>query len=161
MRIESIPRVITFLPALTVAVWLTAGNSVLAQGYSLDWWSVDGGGGTSAGGSFILSGTVGQPDAGIMTGGQYTLSGGFWGVIAGLPSPGAPDLIVTRSNATVVVSWQLPAEGWLLHYTTALTTGPGVWTEIPPPYKTNGSYLQFTEPLPAGNRFYRLHKTQP
>jgi hypothetical protein len=30
--------------------------------------------------SYTLSGTIGQPDAGLMTGGSYTLAGGFWGL---------------------------------------------------------------------------------
>ena len=63
---------------------------VLAQsggGYDLTWSSVDGGGHTcSQGGSYTLAGTVGQPDAGLLTGGDYTLGGGFWGggVLPGL-----------------------------------------------------------------------------
>jgi hypothetical protein len=40
--------------------------------------TVDGGGGGSAGGSFALGGTAGQPDAGRMSGGTFTLAGGFW-----------------------------------------------------------------------------------
>lgn len=49
------------------------------QGFDLSWSTVDGGGGTfSTGGAFSLGGTVGQPDAGVMTGGVYTLAGGFW-----------------------------------------------------------------------------------
>ena len=49
-------------------------------GYTLDWWTVDGGGATSStGGSYSLAGTIGQPDAGTSTGGTYALSGGFWG----------------------------------------------------------------------------------
>jgi len=42
--------------------------------------TVDGGGATfSAGGPFSLGGTIGQPDAsGPMTGGAFSLSGGFW-----------------------------------------------------------------------------------
>ncbi len=48
-------------------------------GYDLSWWTVDGGGYTfSSGGSYTLGGTVGQPDAGGMIGGGYTLIGGFW-----------------------------------------------------------------------------------
>ncbi len=45
------------------------------------WSTIDGGGGQdSAGGSFVLSATIGQPDAGpAMTGGSFELSGGFWG----------------------------------------------------------------------------------
>lgn len=41
--------------------------------------TIDGGGGTSTGGVFELSGTFGQPDAGAeMTGGDFALTGGFW-----------------------------------------------------------------------------------
>jgi hypothetical protein len=73
-------------------------------------------------------------------------------------TPTAPSLTITRSNNSVVVSWPLPATGWLLHTTTNLFAGGNVWTEIPPPYQTNAPNLQFTEPLPTGNKFYCLHK---
>lgn len=32
----------------------------------------------STGGDFELSGTIGQPDAGVLAGGDLKLSGGFW-----------------------------------------------------------------------------------
>ena len=62
----------------------TAGTSHAATGtdtgYELAWWTVDGGGYTwSTGGAYALGGTVGQPDAGVLQGGDYTLAGGFWG----------------------------------------------------------------------------------
>jgi hypothetical protein len=57
-------------------------NATASTGYSLDWWTVDGGGGTSAGGDYALSGTLGQPDAGASSGGMYILNGGFWGADA-------------------------------------------------------------------------------
>ncbi len=49
-------------------------------GYDLTWNTIDGGGGTSAGGGFELSGTIGQPDASAanMTGDIFALTGGFW-----------------------------------------------------------------------------------
>jgi len=48
-------------------------------GYDLTWSTVDGGGYTfSEGGGYSLGGTVGQPDAGVLSGGGYTLAGGFW-----------------------------------------------------------------------------------
>lgn len=51
----------------------------LAQDYAIDWHTIDGGGDMlSSGGDFELSGTVGQPDAGAMTGGEFQLTGGFW-----------------------------------------------------------------------------------
>jgi hypothetical protein len=56
---------------------------VLAQTggiFDLTWSTIDGGGGAaSSGGGFSLGGTIGQPDAGVMAGGDYTLAGGFWG----------------------------------------------------------------------------------
>ena len=49
-------------------------------GYDLAWSTMDGGGYTfSTGGSYSLVGTVGQADAGALSGGGYTLGGGFWG----------------------------------------------------------------------------------
>jgi len=47
-------------------------------GFSINWWTVDGGGGTSHNGPYALSGTIGQADAGELTGGSYVLVGGFW-----------------------------------------------------------------------------------
>lgn len=48
--------------------------------YDLTWNSVDGGGLTfSSGGDYTLGSTTGQPDAGVMKGGDYTIGGGFWG----------------------------------------------------------------------------------
>jgi hypothetical protein len=58
------------------------------EAYSVDWWTVDGGGGSSANAPYSLSGTVGQPDAGTMSGGFYSLSGGFWGGVASAKQPG-------------------------------------------------------------------------
>jgi hypothetical protein len=59
---------------------LPLGLVALAQGgYELSWWTVDGGGQMySIGGGYELGGTIGQPDAGVLTGGDYTLGGGFW-----------------------------------------------------------------------------------
>lgn len=128
--------------------------------FSLDWWTADGGGGTSTGGVYSVTGTIGQPDAGTMSGGNFTLTGGFWSLIAAVQTPGAPYLTVFRTATnTVVVSWPLTgAEGWLLQATNALPSLPTPWPVIAPPYQTNGPNVQFVEPLPVGNKFYRLHK---
>jgi hypothetical protein len=49
------------------------------ESYDLTWSSVDGGGVMwSIGGDYTLGGTAGQPDAGMLAGGDYTLAGGFW-----------------------------------------------------------------------------------
>ena len=47
--------------------------------WDLSWYTIDGGGATSIGADrYILSGTIGQRDTVQMTGGVYTLYGGFW-----------------------------------------------------------------------------------
>lgn len=50
--------------------------------YEISSYTIDGGGDTSENNDYSLSATIGQPDAGIMTGGEYTLSGGFWSSLA-------------------------------------------------------------------------------
>ena len=47
--------------------------------YEISWHTIDGGGGQSSGGTYTLTGTIGQHDASReMQGGEFTLSGGFW-----------------------------------------------------------------------------------
>ena len=86
-----------------------------SQQYSIDWYKVSGGGGTSTNGQYSLSGTIGQHDAGgPMTGGSYSLTGGFWALYA-MQTPGAPRLSikVTTTN-TVMVYWPSPSSGFNL-----------------------------------------------
>jgi hypothetical protein len=68
---------------LGLAALLLLASVVLAQsgnGYDLTWNTVDGGGHTfSTGGDYSLGGTIGQADAGVLSGGDYALVGGFWG----------------------------------------------------------------------------------
>jgi len=67
---------------LAVAAVLLAGATwgLAAPGPAVPWWTVDGGGGTSSGGSYALTGTVGQAEPGPrMQGEVYELAGGFWG----------------------------------------------------------------------------------
>ncbi len=67
----------------------TAGNYDTAGDYDLDWHTIDGGGEMfSTGGDYELGSTIGQPDARTepMTGGDYSLVGGFW-VIPSAPAP--------------------------------------------------------------------------
>ncbi|MCP4664511.1 MAG: hypothetical protein GY856_54700 [bacterium] len=64
----------------TLADLLRAEGLTLKSSFSLTWWTVDGGGGTSSGDGLVVAGTIGQPDAGGMTGGDYALQGGFWAV---------------------------------------------------------------------------------
>jgi hypothetical protein len=73
---------------------LVLGLSVRAQDFSLDWFTWDAGSETSFGGAYALTGTIGQPDAGAMSGGDYALIGGFWAV----PPPGLEADVSPRSG---------------------------------------------------------------
>jgi len=74
------------LPLATCLFLLAAATTIpkgiVAQsggGYELSWSTVDSGGYTfSTGGGYSLGGTAGQPDAGLLTRGGYSLAGGFW-----------------------------------------------------------------------------------
>jgi hypothetical protein len=85
LKLAKVGRAGTSLLALAALLLLACGalgSGAVAQSggpYDLTWSTVDGGGYTfSAGGDYTLGGTVGQPDADLLTGGDYTLAGGFW-----------------------------------------------------------------------------------
>jgi hypothetical protein len=59
--------------------------AALADDFDISWYTIDGGGGYSAGADFELEGTVGQTDAGTMSGGAFTLTGGFWAGVETAP----------------------------------------------------------------------------
>ena len=81
---------------IVVLAWTAV--AVHAQQYLIDWSTIDGGGGTSTGGVFTVSGTIAQPAAGQMSSGEFTLVGGFWGLIAPIQTPGAPPLTTTLNS---------------------------------------------------------------
>ncbi len=144
---------------LCLSLACTLAASAIAQTYSIDWHTIDGGGGTSTGGVYAVSGTIGQPDAGpTMSGGNYTLQGGFWGVVAAVQTPGAPLLSVfhTPTN-TVAVTWPSPATGWTLQQNTNGVSSVN-WSNVTSGIQDDGTTKTLIVNPPAGNRFYRLSK---
>ena len=75
-------RIYLFVSIAALVVALLIVSIVVAQsggGYDLTWSTIDSGGAMfSTGGTYSLGGTIGQPDAGSMLGGSYSLTGGFW-----------------------------------------------------------------------------------
>ena len=142
-----------FLSGLLVsAVCLSA----LAQQYSIDWFKISGGGGTSTNGQYAVTGTIGQPDAGgAMTGGNYSLTGGFWSLIGVVQTAGAPALTITHAGNTVKVLWPYPSTGWTLEQNPNLTTGS--WTPRGG-ISNDGVNNSITITSPTGNLFFRLSK---
>ena len=132
--------------------------SLHAQNFALDWFTLDGGGGTSSGGNFSLSGTIGQPDANQqpMTGGAFSLTGGFWSLFA-VQTPDAPRLSIQRISVTSArVLWPAPSTGFVLQQNSDLNTTN--WVSAPQAVSDNGTNKFITVSPPTGKRFYRLIK---
>ena len=55
----------SFKSVLLLAGLLATAALSSAQPYDISWYTIDGGGGSSSGGNFSISGTIGQPDAGL------------------------------------------------------------------------------------------------
>lgn len=142
------------------AVLLGAVAPATAQGYSIDWYSIDGGGGTSSGGGYTLTGTIGQPDAGKLSGGSFELTGGFMSVVTAVQSPDAPVLAVARLGNDVILSWPDPSVGFFLEETSALAnpSSSTLWTETSTAPVVVGEAKQVTVPAPVGLKYYRLSK---
>jgi hypothetical protein len=136
---------------LLLSLFLIIPTICIAQTYSVDWYKIAGGGGTSTGGVYSVSGTIGQHDAGgSLTGGSYSLTGGFWSLISVVQTPGAPLLTITYSGNQAIVSWSPSVTGWTLQTNNNLATG------------TWGNYLgavsnnRVTNSPSQGNLFFRL-----
>ncbi len=79
VRLSKILLALLVLFALTTSASIVPASAQSGGGYDLTWNSIDGGGAMfSTGGAYSLGGTIGQADAGTMSGGSYTLNGGFW-----------------------------------------------------------------------------------
>jgi hypothetical protein len=133
-------------------------NAVRAQSYSIDWFTIDGGGGVSTGGVYQVSGIIGQPDAGAaMAGGSYSVTGGFWSLIAAVQTPGAPLLTISLTHTnTAVVSWPSPSTEYVLQQNSSV--GTTNWTDVGLSPNDNGTTKILVVPASPGSKFYRLKK---
>ena len=124
-----------------------------AQNYSINWSTMDGGGGSSTGGVYSVSGTIGQPDAGgPLTNGQYSITGGFWALPVAVQSVGAPILVIVPSaSSTATISWTPATPGFVLQET--LSLAPTNWMN-----SVSGATNPVTVPAVLPAKFYRLFK---
>jgi hypothetical protein len=145
MRKHLLPNVLPFVAAFSLG----------AQSYSVDWFKVSGGGGAGSNGQYSISGTIGQPDAGgPMTGGNYSLTGGFWSLISVVQTPGGPNLMVTFVGPnSVSVSWPNTGSYTLQSNGNLATTN---WANYGGTVTTNNGISSVTLTPPAGNLFFRL-----
>jgi len=120
--------------------------------YAIDWSTIDGGGGTSTGGVYAVSGTIGQPDAGTMNGGNYTVIGGFWALPTAVQTTNAPTLAITpAAPGFALISWTPNTPGFVLQERVSLSSG--TWTDAP-----SGTNNPATVSATLPPKFYRLRK---
>ncbi len=90
-----------------------------------------------------------------MTGGSYSLTGGFW-ALAAIQTPGAPLLNVSRTGTnTVLVSWPSPSTGFALQQNSSVAN-PAGWITPPETVHDDGITRSIVVNPPAGNLFFRL-----
>jgi hypothetical protein len=128
-----------------------------AQSYSIDWYKIAGGGGTSTGATYQVTGTIGQPDASsAMSGGQYSVTGGFWSLIAVVQTPGLPNLSIAHSGNSVIVSWPNTTSSTLqINNNLASVSG---WNAYGGTVNTASGTNSITISPPTGMLFFRLSK---
>jgi len=140
---------------LALLLFLSAALIGGAENYSIGWYKIAGGGGTSTGGVYSVSGTIGQHDAGgTLAGGNFSLTGGFWSLYT-VPTLGAPTLkIVLTSTNTAIVYWPSPSSGFHLQVNTDLTSPS--WTVPAETVQDNGTTKYIIVSPSEAKRFYRL-----
>lgn len=148
----SLPSAMKTIPSILAAALSVIAGTVQAQ-YSLDWYTIAGGGGASTGGVYAVSITLGQHDAGgSMTNGQYSVTGGFWVLPVAVQTPGAPTLYITNAAPGFATIWWVPpTPGFTLQSTDSLS--PTNWVNAP-----SGTNNPAVVPATLPARFYRLFK---
>jgi hypothetical protein len=140
---------------LLLIAGLLAPTFCFGQQFSIPWYKISGGGGSSSGGPFTLVGTIGQPAAGMsMSGGNFSVTGGFWSIIAAVQSVGAPTLTITVNGpGTALISWPATTTTFTLQGNSAL--GTTTWTTVSGVTTVNGTN-EVTVSTKPGNNFFRL-----
>lgn len=123
--------------------------------YATDWWKIAGGEGVSTGGIYSVTGTIGQPDTGYASGGNFRTDSGYWGILSVIQTGGAPLLSIARTATnTIVVSWPSTSTAWVLQQNSNPLTSN--WGIPPETVNDNGTNKFIIISPPSGSRFFRL-----
>jgi hypothetical protein len=120
--------------------------------FSIPWFTIAGGGGTSTNGQYSLTATIGQHDAGgSATNAQYSVTGEFWAATL-VQTSGAPFLHISDAAPGFATIWWTPATpGYVLQSTASLSSTN--WANAP-----SGTNNPATVATAGLARFYRIFK---
>ena len=129
---------------------LTVMDLPFSTNLAINWFTLDGGGGASTNSTLSVSGAIGQPDAGKLSGSTLAIKGGFWGIITAVQTPGAPILTVAPAvPGQATISWTPDRPGFVLQETAVLS--PANWSNSP-----SGATNPIVVPATLPTKFYRL-----
>jgi len=107
---------------------------------------------------FILTGTIGQPDAAAPAFSEkprFSLQSGFWNDYHAVQTPGAPQLTIRKgAPGFVVLAWPVSVEGFGLQQSPDLT--PESWSAVLIPVVDTATEHTVTVPINAPRMFFSL-----
>lgn len=108
--------------AINSIVWVIllvlSGSTRAESPREITWWAISGGGMSSTGGDYILTGAIGQPLGESVNGGVYTLVVGFWDrIVGGVPVALCGDVNMDTQVNTVDVVQVLRRAVGLVRFT--------------------------------------------
>jgi hypothetical protein len=144
------------MKSLSVLLVLAALATQAFAQYQVTQWTFDSGGGQSAGGEHVLTGSIGQPAAGIAKSTTYHLLSGYYGFVALAPTEGGPRLRILATAREVILAWPATAKDFQLQEAPSLTKP--VWSDVRQTAQPIGGEYQVRVPWQGGDRFFRLRK---
>lgn len=137
-------------PMKTLPLFLLAVAATAHAQYTIDWFTMDGGGGRGTLGSYEIAGTIGQPDVATGSIGPFTFIGGYWSH----PNDPLPKLRIFLAGQSVVLAWPHPSPGFELQASPALL--PAEWKFVDAPPVIVGTENQVLWGAARGRYFFRL-----
>jgi hypothetical protein len=138
------------MKTLALLFFATVAN-VSAQ-YTIDWQTMDGGGGSGVAGTFAMDGTLGQLDATTGAAGSVAFYGGYWSLF----DEPLPLLRIFILEGKIILAWPNPSPGFTLQVSPDLNTGS--WSEVTIVPVKVGDEFQVSWGPPVGRHFFRLRR---
>ena len=145
----------------TVFLWTALLLACTARAQpTVDWLTLDAGGGVQISANYTANFTLGQFDVGAAgsSSARYRIITGFWALQDFGPARGRPELSIVVSGPNVILSWPSPSTGFVLEQTDSLNAIPATWSDTMGLVSDNGLIKSITIAHDVAKRFYRLRK---